>query len=143
MALIVPIEDVDMDGNLDLLAKVSPTLAFLYLGLGNGTFKTPGAIGASIMDPNGAPTGIVYLADVNGDNVPDLIFSGPSDPSAFPGTTTAVQLFLNDSHGFFLGAGGAAVDVGIDGIVVFDADGDGRPDIVMAASDEVLELLNK
>ncbi len=135
--------DFDLDGNPDLAAKAGPRTVFIYLGKGDGSFTGPIGIVSTAMNPSGATQGLVNAGDLNGDNIPDLSFTGPSDPNQFPSTSTVIQAFLNNGHAVFTATGGAAVSAGIGGIAVFDADGNGRVDLVMAASDEVLELLNK
>jgi len=135
--------DFDLDGRPDLAAKASPRAVFVYFGNGDGTFAGPVGVVSAAMDPSGFTQSVLSGADLNRDNIPDLIFTGPADQILFPGAHTTVDVFLNNGHRGFVISGGAVIDAGVGGIAAFDVDGDGRRDLVMAASDEVLELLNK
>jgi len=120
---VLSVQDLDRDGNLDLLANsidpvsLNPGPYTFYLGQGNGTGYTqqPQSIFGSY-----APIPQPTIADFNGDGIPDLGF--------YDGTSSFVVLFGDGKGGFnaqptakttvgsFSSAGGPAMDVNGDGI---------------------------
>ena len=119
------VADVNRDGKLDLLtANSNSDTAGVLLGTGTGTF---GAVTTYSTGTGGTPDGIA-VADVNGDNRPDLL-------TANIGTNT-VGVLLGTGTGSFgvvttysTGAGSGPI-----GIEVADVNGDGRRDIIVVNS---------
>lgn len=114
----VAIGDLDRDGRLDLVASEFATgLVSVFPGEAGRSF------GAERLVSMGGLTQAVALADLDGDQVLDLVTS-----SATPGTSTSVA--LGDGAGGF--AAPTTFPVGGDTILVADVDGDGHPDVALA-----------
>ncbi|UOQ68823.1 VCBS repeat-containing protein [Hymenobacter volaticus] len=99
--------DVDRDGDLDLYVASGGYDNFLpgdallqdrlYLNDGRGNFtKSP----AGSLPAMPTSTGCVRVADVNGDNSPDLFVGGRVTPGRYPEPPTS-YLLVNDGHGRF------------------------------------------
>lgn len=75
------------------------------------------------------------LADVNGDRRPDLVIAHSH--------TRSLSILLNNGRGTFAPAAGSPLDVGneVFGVVVADANGDGRSDLLAGCADSVVVLL--
>jgi len=121
----VSLADFNGDGHLDILAVTSPKLQILF-GDGKGGFAAPVAIPQS-----GIPTiGSSVVGDFNGDGFADIAFAYSN-----PIPTVAV-LFGDGKGGFSLSAPHLiAIDPSLHnaalGLVVVDANNDGRPDLVL------------
>jgi hypothetical protein len=111
------IADIDGDGNADLVLTSATTgtpLIDVFWGNGDGTFAAPAMIVPSHLYTN------IVLADVNGDNHPDLVLSATSGISVvdYQGSRS----FAQEDHyvaGSTLGP-----------LSVADVNGDGAPDII-------------
>jgi hypothetical protein len=129
---VAAIADLDGDGNADLVfspgSNAGVPLAIFY-GNGDGTFQAP------VYLPVSHGVGQVVVADVNGDNKPDLIMTD--------GSGIAVMMNLGgrkfDSEVDYVG--GASISA----LNVVDVNGDGFPDIVTANTNgsTVAVLLNQ
>lgn len=125
-ANFVAVADVNRDGKLDLLvANLESTTVGVLLGNGDGTFQ---AVKAYISGP-GSPESVA-VADVNGDGKPDLLvaitgnnFEGSVGVLLGNGDGTFQPVVLHDSGG-----------TSAESVVVVDANGDGKPDIVASNS---------
>jgi len=135
--------DFDLDGNPDLAAKANSNMVFIYFGNGDGSLIGPVGIRSTVMDPNGFLESVLSAADLNGDDIPDLTVSGPSDPNQLPGTNTVVDVFLSKGDRTFSSTGGAAFSGGAGGITTFDVDGNGSVDILLGGNGTLWELLNQ
>jgi len=121
-AAVAAVADVDGDGNADIVLAPSyngsTPIAILY-GNGNGTFLAP------VFLPTVRAYQDVVVADVNRDNLPDLVMTD--------GATVAVILNLGgrkfDSEVSYVAGRSIA------GLNVVDVNGDGYPDIVVANGD--------
>ncbi|MBW4028227.1 MAG: hypothetical protein HIU93_12615 [Acidobacteria bacterium] len=141
--LIMYTADVNADGYPDLVAYdyVNDT-TITWLNIGNGSFKP--ALTTPLDTTNGYPS-MVYVADVNGDGKPDLIYV----TSQFLSRTSSMvylEVQLGTGDGTF-GTQGAAkvqqfpVAAGVNlpsvgAIVTGDINGDGKPDLAIAFDEQ-------
>jgi hypothetical protein len=123
----ITVADVNGDGKLDLLIGDGTTVAVL-LGNGDGTFQ-PRAEYPTI--PPGTLTvgvGQVVVADINGDDKPDLIASNQGGGSNGDGS---VAILVGNGDGTFQPPvdydSGAATDFSV---AVADVNGDGKVDVL-------------
>ncbi len=150
-------EDVDAhfvdftgDGNLDLLvvsggneysALSEYMLSRLYVNDGAGNFRR---------DPDRLPkirlTGsVAAVADVNGDDLPDIFLGARAVPWSY-GTKPTSYLLINRGNGYFetdtTAFGKRFSDLGlVTGARWADMNGDGRPDLVVAAEWSNLKIV--
>jgi hypothetical protein len=150
-------EDVDAhfvdftgDGNLDLLVvsggnEYSGTSEYmlprLYVNDGAGNFRR---------DPGRLPriwlTGsVAAVGDVNGDGLPDIFLGARAVPWSY-GTKPTSYLLINQGDGYFetdtTGFGKRFSDLGlVTGAQWADMNGDGRPDLVVAAEWSNLKIV--
>jgi hypothetical protein len=124
MATALALADLDGDNDLDLMIASHDAGARVYLNRGDGFLedRTFALVPASTDVPG------ILVADLNGDCLPDAVIAG-----------TTPQLWLS------MGAGKMSVgpDLGvgeITGASAEDADGDGRPDLLLYGA-RGLELL--
>jgi FG-GAP-like repeat len=125
------VQDVNGDGKADILAaggdmnnQVAAT-AYLYLSKGGGTFQSPTtpAFGSDYPGPVG-------IADVNGDNKPDLILVGENQSL----TGGNMQVLLGNGNGTFQSGVSTAHPIFYpSSIAVADVTGDGKTDVVLGA----------
>jgi hypothetical protein len=143
----VAVADVNGDGNPDLLiGNCGPSPASscpgtggsvaVLLGNGDGTFKP-----AVTYDP-GSSTSVlsIAVADVNGDGKPDLLIANCNGDLL----TGAVGVLLGNGDGTFRPA--VTYDPGARcsySIAVADVNGDGKPDLVVANSDNSVSGSNE
>ncbi len=127
--LVAPISiatgDLDRDGNLDLIMPVSyPYVAEIFYGNGDGTFQDP------VVLPLERGYTAISIADLNGDNLPDLVFSDQGLISIIHNAGN--RTFSGESH-YVAGLVG--------NLVLQDFNGDGFPDIAVASSGATVAVL--
>lgn len=140
----VTIVDLNRDGALDLVsANSSPFLLergalSILLGNGNGTFQPEQRFDVG---PNPLA---VAVADLNGDDVPDVVTTSSGEPFS-PATPLGDEVFilLGNGDGTFQPRQQFAVGQDPLAVVVGDLNGDGRPDIVIANFGNLSILLRR
>jgi hypothetical protein len=130
----VALADVDRDQNVDIVVPNSaPGVRTLTVLLGNGR----GAFRPARQSPFpiAGEAFFAAVADVNGDQMPDLIATHSEDPRA--------SLLLGDSQGVFKPAATSPVELGNRawGIVARDLNGDGNVDLAAAGQNAVAVLI--
>lgn len=131
----VAVGDLNGDGKPDIVATVfdnngnnGQVLVFLQ------SASTPGTFATGVSYPAGAQPEAVRIADVNGDNLPDLVVANHG-----PGTdgtgTAGVSILLQNSAtaGTFAAPVSYATPWGPVDVAVGDLNGDGKPDLVVAS----------
>jgi hypothetical protein len=133
----VAIGDLNGDGKPDIVAATydaNGNNGAVYVFFQSAT--TPGTFLAPVTFPAGAQPQAVRIADVNGDGKPDIIVAnlGPgADGSGVPGVSVLLQ---DPAHpGSFLAPVTYATPEGAIDVAVGDLNGDGKPDLVVAALD--------
>jgi hypothetical protein len=117
--------DLDGDGNLDVVVGISCTnVAEILYGNGDGTFQNP------VLLPLEQAYNTVQIADLNGDHLPDLIFSNPGIIAIIHNAGN--RSYSAESH-YLAGTVGT--------IAVQDLNGDGFPDLVVASSGTTVAVL--
>jgi len=129
IALCVPSSmataDLDGDGNLDVVATMSCTnAAEIFYGNGDGTFQDP------VLLPLEQGYNTVQIADLNGDHLPDLIFSNQDIIAIIHNAGN--RTYSAESH-YLAGVVGT--------IAVQDLNGDGFPDLAVASSGTTVAVL--
>jgi hypothetical protein len=118
--------DLDLDGNYDLVTASSSRAAVtVFLGTNEGTFL-PGRDFAT-----NAPTKALFSADLNGDDLPDVVVGG-SGVSFLPGNgdgTLGPLVSINDNPGTAAITGS-------------DFDSDGSVDLAIARTPNVVDVLH-
>jgi hypothetical protein len=119
--------DINGDGILDLIALTPYDGAFVFLGVGDGTFQAAAAYATGAVSYS---TG-VSVADVNGDGKPDLVFA----------VDDGISVLLNTGNGTFGTATYYPSGIGysqiLDGIAVGNLGGSNGPDVVVTQSSGV------
>ena len=118
--------DLDLDGNIDLIASMAHrSQVTVFQGAGDGNFV------AGIEYPTrDAPTAL-FAADVDGDGLPDLVTGGDSGVSVLPGNGDAT-----------LGPPAAVTDTpGITALTGEDFDSDGDVDLADARTPNAVDVL--
>jgi Ca2+-binding RTX toxin-like protein len=125
--------DSNQNQNTDLVVS-SYTGMFELLGNGNGTFQSASNL------PLPANVAFVSAGDLNGDGKPDLVMT-----AHYYGVGGSIAVSLGNGDGTFLPAQIAALGNYPQSPVIADIDGDGRPDIAVAVTDQsaVAEFLNE
>jgi hypothetical protein len=117
--------DLDGDGNLDVVAAIScNNVAEILYGNGDGTFQNP------VVLPLEQGYNIVQIADLNGDHLPDLIFSNQGIIAIIH--NAGHRTYSAESH-YLAGTVGT--------IAIQDLNGDGFPDLVVASSGTTVAVL--
>ena len=129
--------DVDGDGHLDALfagraGDDTPDPARIVIRRGDGKGAFADASGSVAL--SASPQSLT-LADVNGDRRLDLVVTH--------GHTPSISVLLNNGDGAFALAPGSplAIDEESFGVVVADANGDGKPDVLAGTAATVTVLL--
>ncbi|MDB5236618.1 MAG: hypothetical protein JWR44_3611 [Hymenobacter sp.] len=118
----VALGDVNGDGRTDIVVANQGSYT---MGVLLGSATAPGTFGSALTYPSGGNTpNIVALADVNGDNRPDIVVTNRDSGSA------GVLLGSSTVPGTFALAVAYAVGSTPIGLAVGDVNNDGRPDIV-------------
>lgn len=123
----IEVADLTGNGKLDIVALTSTGIVSVLMGNGEGTFAAPYSF-ASV----GEYATSLALADVNGDEKPDVIV-GTDAP------TNEIDVFLNNGNGTFQAP--KVIDDGAFNLAVADVNGDGKPDLVVADGSGVNILL--
>ncbi|MEO8899157.1 MAG: FG-GAP-like repeat-containing protein, partial [Candidatus Dormibacter sp.] len=137
----VAVADVNGDGKQDIVVagNIGPfpygTAFDVLLGVGSGTFQAPVQypVGDVCLGCGFQSSGLA-LADVNGDGLPDVLYTNDSTGSSDSGT---VYAFTNQGGGIFRTP--AAWSAGMPGpksgsgntVAVADLNGDGKPDLIV------------
>ena len=131
----VGIEDVDGDGDLDILISVKDAneefVTDVFINDGNANF-TPSGSTAFIL----VRLSTVAFVDVEGDGDADVIISGNQQND-----TSLTTLYLNDGLGnYSVDANADFVQLSADDIDVADTDNDGDLDILMSGSTDLFDV---
>jgi hypothetical protein len=114
----IAVGDYNRDGKMDIAAAGFDAGIYIYLGNGDGTFRTPLAMpGCQVNTPQSMVQG-----DFNGDGIPDLVTTYAD------GDEFCISLGKGDGTFTFLGAQSSARFADV--IVVGDFNGDGKLDLV-------------
>lgn len=122
--IAVAVADLNNDGNLDVVVannnnnQPGGNLMVMF-GNGNGTLQTP--VTYSVQ---GGPF-FVAIADLNGDNLPDVVLAAHGAP---------VQVFLDTSNGTLQSPGTYNAGANPQSVAIADFNGDGIPDLAVANS---------
>jgi VCBS repeat protein/centrosomal CEP192-like protein len=127
--------DVNGDGKLDLVGLTQYNGVYVFLGNGDGTFKTP--VNYSTGTTAGCCSGLA-VGDLNSDGKLDLAISA----------NDGISILLNTGSGTFAtgvyypsGVAGSATG---DGIAIGDLNGDKKPDVVVTNENQgVIIFLNQ
>jgi hypothetical protein len=113
--------DFNGDGKMDLAVAATSGEEIVFLGNGDGTFKTPG-----ITSSTGSAIDFAAVGDFNGDGKLDLAVSEPSCGTTCP----AVYILPGNGNGTF---GAPVLAFAGDGpLVAADVNGDGKLDLLSA-----------
>src|SRR5690606_37885365 len=121
--------DVDRDGAVDVLFAPGESNGIgVLLGVGDGTFLNPYEIATT------SASGDFVVADLNGDNFPDLVSS----------ENRSTRVYFGNGDGAFGAPVTASGASGGAGVAVADLNGDGTLDIVSSefSGGEVEVILN-
>jgi hypothetical protein len=127
----VAVADLNGDGKPDAVTANSlPYGVGILLGNGDGTFRP--AVNISL------PGACYFVAvgDLNGDGKPDVVASLAVNPP--PGQ---VAVLLGNGDGTFKKPKFVALSGGPYGLAIADFNGDGKPDLAVATSDDKLTIL--
>jgi hypothetical protein len=114
--------DLNRDGNLDLIGVPNGYQAFVMLGNGDGTFQPIQWYGV------GGNTYDVAIGDFNSDGIPDLVTLGVNN------NQPVIGIFPGKGDGTFLTPTVYPQGLTSSYVAVGDFNGDGSPDLVIAAT---------
>jgi hypothetical protein len=125
--------DVNGDGYADVLVSAAGTgragSAYVFLGGPNGTSRSPDALTPPVT-PDGFGISVAGVGDVNGDVFEDVVVGSAAGPALlYPGNAAGVA-----AEPVALPRTWANPDIGAVGASAGDVNGDGFPDVVLAAS---------
>lgn len=130
--------DLNGDGTTDLLyacAQSGGAFAYRWMGNGDGSFQ-PVSVGVSSTGFGSFSGYVAHLADVNGDGVPDLIFTGAD--IGVPGVRATEWIGRGDGSFFDLRSALVSTELGSFADftpLVIDLNGDGLSDLFYFAAD--------
>ena len=130
--------DVNGDGKLDLVVVPNFTATVgLLLGNGDGTFQPVVTFGSGGLWPMS-----VAVADVNGDGRPDFVVANSCSDAQC--TDSVVGVLLGNGDGTFqpVVTYGVGQRFTAQSVAVADVNGDGKPDLLVTNSCEVLQCAN-
>jgi hypothetical protein len=129
---VMAVGDFNNDGLLDLAAIIQDeNVALVFLGNSDGTLASR----ADITLPASGGTGGAVAADFNGDRKQDLAIAQFNQPQQTPIQGFATLLLGNGNATFQTAIATPVSDIGINGTVGGDFNGDGNADIATASVD--------
>ncbi len=123
----LPVGDFNGDGKLDVVTGSTTASIYLLLGDGTGGVGAPARFSTVVLGP--ACSAWLSAADLNGDDKLDVVAASSSDGQFS-------VLLGNGAGGFEPGATSSVFAVPFtdaSGVLVADLNGDGKPDVVVAA----------
>lgn len=124
----VALGDLNGDGMSDLVATSSDNMfVFFQDPISLGTFLP------AITYVAGPRTSSVVIRDIDGDGLPDIVTVNAGDSSSGANSSISIRLQNPVSHGNFLAATNYPSANGSRTVAVGDLNGDGRPDLAVAA----------
>jgi hypothetical protein len=126
----IAIADINRDGNPDIVVGtyLSATI-YILMGNGAGGFTLSHTEKLNYTRPQLVA---LTMADMNGDNIPDLVYEYAATPSS--GSYNRVVVELGDGAGNFMTASGVRIAYNrgsLDNILVADFNRDGNPDVLL------------
>jgi FG-GAP-like repeat len=129
---MMAVGDFNNDGLLDLAVVIQDDNAVaVFLGNGDGSFASRKDI---TLPASGGMAGAV-VADLNGDGKQDLAIAQFNQPSQGPIQGFITSLLGNGNATFQTPVSSPTSDIGINGIVAADFNGDGKTDLATASVD--------
>ena len=124
--------DFNNDGKADVVVQVSGTNQLeVFLGKGDGTFQAPKTVTVNLPSGYYLTSAPIVASDFNQDGNVDLAVVASTSGTC---CTNTVYVLEGNGEGSFSNPHGIYTDTGsrvIDGVVVGDFDGDGKPDIAL------------
>jgi len=141
----IALADFDRDGALDMVAPTSNMLglasglgvgssASIFHGNGDGTFVMGASYSADGTFSGNGGGFVVVTADLNQDQIPDLVMKAlPSSSLLATDSSATIVARLGNGDGTFGPEIGLAAGIEPTSIAVADLDGDGKPDLANVA----------